>query len=297
MNSRKFLIKRALEEVEQKQDPSFWGIPGAAALGVIPGAALAVSQLSTAKMISNLENVKAMDPVMRGKLRRAMGGEHVPHLRPHYTDPYTLQRARSGAFIGGSGTPDVAVNPILDALEKERGVPYLNAKDAKKPFADPRLRAKLRAGFLYGDLKAPEIFAHELGHATGWKGLHKLQPYSRGAMMLGGPVSTAVAAGMADPNKGYGESVLRGGLTGGATGLLMSSPALAEEARASLRAMKALKAVGASPELIRRARGNLLNAFSSYLAVAALPHASSGMVGGALGRWWKHKPAGNPKET
>lgn len=117
---------------------------------------------------------------------------------------------------------------------------------------------------------ALDILAHEFGHAT------RYSPNSFGALRRAVPVSALAALGHS--------AGLLGGLAvdpdsnSQAAGLLaaqalLSTPQLAEEGYASIRAIRGLRKLQASGELseaaIKAAKGRLLRAFGTYGAAAA----------------------------
>ena len=127
------------------------------------------------------------------------------------------------------------------------------------------------------------ILAHEFGHLTGkWRDkfqkLKKLLPVTAAASLLGAPYLAGKAT---DPDDTMGRAALKGGLIGSGVGLAGTAPKWAEEARASLRAIRGLRKVKAP---IGRAALGLGSAFGTYAAPGLLFGAGTGIIGALLRR-------------
>jgi superfamily II DNA or RNA helicase len=150
----------------------------------------------------------------------------------------------------------------------------------------PSLRRMLRKyGLIYGsDVNKPAVAAHEMGHSTGSNVMLPVEAAQMNASPLfGGLLASGMAAHtLRNPPIGLGSSLARVGLTGAAgagAGLLFHLPTLFEEGRASLRGLKALREAGFSDKDVSEARGDMWNAYKSYLSHATLRPAAYAALG------------------
>jgi hypothetical protein len=132
-------------------------------------------------------------------------------------------------------------------------------------------RAK-RAGILVGPPKGRMgVAAHELGHAANAaknKLLFSLAITSRKVPLIGMPGVGAVVGGiMAAAPEDANSWVVKAAPI---MPVLFHAPVLADEALASIRGLKGMKALGTySPQVLKKAKGNMIKAFGTYLLEAA----------------------------
>jgi hypothetical protein len=201
------------------------------------------------------------------RLRKALGAEKIPIVHdsplpgmegsPHYMPPEGPKLSRT---FGGKGS-----GPTFPKGTEEHGYIYV----PKKTHA--------------------EILAHEMGHGTG---LGKSKWYKYPAMagrvfggLLGLPAAAYMAYAGADPESSALGAAGSGALTGALTGAVASSPVLFEEARASYRALKGMKALGVPTSRLMKAVGRLGGAFGTYAFGATVPAAVWGATAGSYGRY------------
>ena len=159
----------------------------------------------------------------------------------------------------------------IEGLGRDFEYPKGKIGDLLRKHHEKSVRGKLskfqRArGAVVGKTDMPlHILGHEFGHSQRsrlagiLRRLSLLQPIS----MIAAPALAARWAG--DEDLSLGQSVLRGGLIGGGTGLIGAAPVLGEEARASYNAMKALRKMKhLGPEKLKYMRNQLARAFGSY---------------------------------
>lgn len=141
-------------------------------------------------------------------------------------------------------------------------------EDARKAGGEALVRQAKKGGIVYGPRGGADAVAHELGHAANWaknKGLSSLStagriPILRKASLLAGGIMSVA------PEDAESAIVKAAPLAPG----VIWAPLLADEALASVRGYKGLKSVGKfSPQVLKKARGNLMKAFGTYLIGAA----------------------------
>ena len=129
-------------------------------------------------------------------------------------------------------------------------------------------RAK-RVGIVVGNPKAPPgILAHEVGHAVNYAKNKILTALATTSRFIRGPEVGAIVGGVMAAAPEDAESwVIK---AAPAMPVLFHAPVLADEALASVRAIKGMKSLGSySPKVIQKAKGNLVKAFGTYLLHAA----------------------------
>ena len=214
----------------------------AAGVGTLGGVAAGISGAHEKPM--SLRNI--------AKMKRKMGVKGVPIVKnpqQHMFGPGL------GQMFSAYASPDV--------VEKLHGK------------VDMPERARKRGVIFSHTGGAPSIIAHEMGHAgpTG----SKLQKASMGVygyskafgIAGGGAAGGYIAKQMARKGEDPKTTARRGMIAGGIGGLIGGGPMIAEEARASYRAMKGLKAVGHGPKQLLHAGLTLGAAGATYLASAA----------------------------
>lgn len=112
---------------------------------------------------------------------------------------------------------------------------------------------------------APSVFSHEMGHASGKSFIHKYpQIYTHSRNLAGLALAPALISNLyTDPDS------TAANIAKYAPGVL-ATPALYEEARASLRGLKGLSHVGGKGAVLR-GLVPLLGAFGTYGSLAAAP--------------------------
>lgn len=149
-------------------------------------------------------------------------------------------------------------------------------------------------------LNGPDVIgaAHELGHAKinqspfGRKVQNRAGGFSRGATNAG--ALTGALVGAADPDAPWWQR----GLASAASSAAMSSGQLGTEGLASFHGYNMLKAHGATPDVLRAARGRLGRSWLTYLA-PVVAGTASGLVTGELGsraRKWVDGKMAPPEE-
>lgn len=198
-----------------------------------------------------------------------------------------------GSLLGGAAWEADAVSGHAKLDEASAGMLKHIMKSKANVFRDPaQVPPELRklpgaflpeqtgpAGAIWTHYNAPEaILAHELGHSSGRNILSRTQDMTHTIGILGEYSPYAAMLGSFatyDPEDESIKGKLKNIAKGTALGSAAAAPQLIEEARASLRAIKGLKAIGASPARISAARRLLLKAFGTY--------AWNGLGGSALG--------------
>jgi len=144
-----------------------------------------------------------------------------------------------------------------------------------------------------GGKKGPaSLIAHEMGHASAnTKGMRsktwqKAIQHGRAA----GGVAALVTGGLMGARKGdrsRTRDFVEGGAVGAATNLAGAAPQIFEEGRASVRAVRGLKAIGHSRK--GRIMAGLANAagLSTYVGLSAATGIGSGVLGAGIGRYAK----------
>jgi hypothetical protein len=206
------------------------------------------------------------------KMRKNMGAGHVPIVTSNF------QKAVGpgiGQMFSAYAKPE-----HLDAIKEH---PIYESKGVP--------RAAKEHGAIFTHTKgAPSVIAHEMGHAgpkvskvrnvtLGAYGASKV--YGVGA---GGIVGGYVAGRMARKGEDPKATARRGMIAGAVGGLAGGAPMLAEEGRASYRAMKGLKSIGHGPKKLLHAGVTLGAAGLSYVAAAAGGGAAFGGPTAALTR-------------
>lgn len=149
-------------------------------------------------------------------------------------------------------------------------------------------------------LDKPNVIAaaHELGHAKinqtplGRRMQHRFGGLARGAMRTG--ALTGALVGAADPDAPWWQR----GLASAASSLALSSAELGTEGLASFHGYDLLKRHGATPDVLRTARGQLGRSWLTYLA-PVVAGTASGLVTGELGsraRKWVDSKMAPPAE-
>ncbi len=134
--------------------------------------------------------------------------------------------------------------------------------------AEEIARAK-RVGMVVGPVLEPSgAVAHEVGHAVNNAKNKILTALARTGRLIGGPTVGAVVGGVMSAAPEDAESwVVK---AAPALPILFHAPVLADEALASVRAVKGMKSLGTySPKVLKKAKGNLVKAFGTYLLQAA----------------------------
>lgn len=118
------------------------------------------------------------------------------------------------------------------------------------------------------------VYAHELGHAVSAKKnkiLSGVQGFARKGAVQGASVIASALMAVAPDDA---ESLVVSAAP--AVPALVQAPILAEEALASLRGYKAIKGIGIKDaKVLKKARGNLIKAFGTYLVGAGIMVAPS----------------------
>lgn len=134
--------------------------------------------------------------------------------------------------------------------------------------------------------------AHEVGHATTEQSaIGRLYQNKAGRTAMRGPHALPIAGGLGllgglatDDKRLLALAALSGGL--------LSLPALGSEAMASIRGLRNLQRLGASPEALRSAAKALAPAFGTYLARAGKNTAASAL-GTGVGMGLRHLMRGD----
>lgn len=118
----------------------------------------------------------------------------------------------------------------------------------------------------------PGVLAHEMGHASGAMRdtLHKTIKYTRIPALMGATLAPMFQTSGMEPGSAEWNAVTYGPAA-------LMAPTLAEEARASYRALKALNRVGGRGAMLRGIL-SLLPAFGTYAAGAAAPIVSGSII-------------------
>lgn len=261
------------------------GIGAAAAAGLGAIGAPAIAAASKEDPISKKEVDKLRKAMKANRVQITDMGEGA--ARSHgaaYMPPHVPRKA------GGTGKAAPFYQGMYDAVKGMMG-------------AEPDATSARRRGFASvpgGEKGSPHLMAHELGHASKANKKWSLRnPKWSSAVTLSrslGPVASGIAAGtLAYKGKGesddVGKEVRRGAAIGAAGNLVASSPHLFEEARASVRGARGLKAIGKSKKYVRRFGRNMAGAFGTYLIGAAAAGGAAGSVGAAIGRYKREQKA------
>jgi hypothetical protein len=183
--------------------------------------------------------------------------------------------------------PDVRVYTSMDDLIRDSGVSRLSPEAIKLKMEEGRAAFAAQMGnkrVAYVPPSAhPAVLAHELGHMTGYFGDKKFNELKRlgmRAQSLGpkaiiglGTLGAGLAGVKNTPEER--EKAYRGAQIAAGAGTLLHAPTLAEEARASIRAVNMGRKVGKGWEYARK----LAPAFGTY---AAMPVAVAGTTLGTL---------------
>lgn len=133
-----------------------------------------------------------------------------------------------------------------------------------------------------GNVNGPAVMAHELGHASHYKGrarktlggllgtgAHKAYGY-QGATGIGSQIYAWNQGKKAARAEAEGKKTSTWNKVGSAVvPLALSAPVLVSEAAASRRGLQLLKEAGASKEALKASKGQLGHAFNTYLARSA----------------------------
>lgn len=185
--------------------------------------------------------------------------------------------------------PTQALGTSVDALALKMGIkPPARAKYKKFAYLHPsRVKGKVLnkfKNFTAGDLARaresgvilgpwqgrPESVAHEMGHAANAVKNKVLTALANTTRRMGAavPMAGAVAGGLMAIAPEDAESLVVKAAP--LMPVLAYAPILADEALASVRAVKGMKAMGThSSKVLRKAKGNLVKAFGTYLLDAA----------------------------
>jgi len=209
---------------------------------------------------------------------------------PRHLSDYVKERA---SFIGKGMRPEVLMS-TFDVPPR-----LINEAVEKGLIVGPRLYSPM---------------AHEMGHASTPTGISKLfgrdswleRKFSGAGQRMDkltkkypnlkyikplGLTAVGAAAGKSDSAIGAGG---KGALAGAGAGLLLQGPRIYEEARATMKGLKALKQLGVDKAIRRASRGALSRAFGTYLWNAGAPAALLGL-GGGLGRHFLTKSLNKKK--
>ncbi len=304
MKAAYFLIKKAVEltkEVAQPATPAAKQPSLKKELATVLGlgaAATAATGWAGVHLMGGLNHEK-QDPAFRSKLRKAMNAEAIPHLIVDKSPPVPAATTFAGRFRQGiettyGGNTPASMSKYMAPAEaiEHHATLRLPPAMAKLPSRDVTKAVDMlkERGYVLGSPHMdPAVLAHEYGHLTGSKGLHKFYHPSMRMMSLSAPLSAAVAGATTDPNESAAKGLGKGALKGAAISLLAAAPHLAEEARASIRAMRGMRAAGATPAMLAKGRSQLTQAFLTYLATPVVKGTTSGAVGAAIGRKLKSR--------
>lgn len=146
----------------------------------------------------------------------------------------------------------------------DRAVGLLKAEG----YSTQQIEKARRAGVILADTtRGPEFVAHELGHAANVKKNKVLSALSHRALYRPG-LSAVVGGLMAVLPEDADSAVVKAAPL---VPLVAQAPTLADEALASLRGFKGIKQLGQySPQVLKKAKGNLMKAFGTYLAIAGV---------------------------
>jgi hypothetical protein len=286
--------KRAADDTEHSEI----GTPALAAAGASLGTSGV--QLGLGEVLSG---GKAATPEQIKRLQKVMGGRHVQFGQMSGAVREQIRRIPmlgklmernfdKGGYIPGGGWGPESKSPLSLPREVRReGVATMYGREQ----GSKRMRGRAaRRGFIIGKNMAPEVAAHELGHATGRHKLYGMQAAAKkwGAWptMIGGYIAGKHYGG--DSESGAGAAA-RGSLGGAAASLPMAIAILPEEIRATGRAFKALRRTGVKG-LAPRAR--LIAALGTYLLGALGIGATAGVFGALRARAKKkNKPIADKK--
>lgn len=241
-------------------------------LGYAAGAGLALStiplQLSQFRMMREQGAASAVAENLRDEFTRALRARMgvSPELRifPELTEPTSAFYTKAGP-ISALGRTE-----LRSAGLSEKTIEHLVR----------------RGGVATGAGSPTAILAHELGHATGWRPPQFIQ-YAKKLMRPAMVASPILAAHMVGPESSTLGAAGKGALIGGGLGGAVMSPVLAEEIRATMRAIQGLRQTGMlAPQQLAAARKmlGLRGALGTYLAGALLPTAGLGAIGATYGR-------------
>lgn len=268
-----FLIKRSLsaaatETVDpaatETVDPEGWKVPLAwnLARGGEEGKELGLQGLS--KYVHSVPTGE-LSPNLIEKLKGALNAKNVP---------FFPTKRHLGGWLPSWGVSLAKKYPGIRALLEAR---LGGSTDELLQKAHPE------KGIIFGS-RSPAVIAHELGHASG------ISPHGNVLWGLPSQIGRAVgpSAGMfyagykANPEDNFFKTLGKGALRGSATSLLFGSPVLLEEARASLRGLRGLKAIGHPIGPSSKFMGA---AGLTYLLSSGVSGATYGALGASVGRW------------
>lgn len=252
------------------------GLVGAALLKKPIGRVLRASSAQTSERTLARINrtARKLYPQLKGvkrvssELANQMGGAAFTH--PRMVKMGKLSILQRAARMSGHGAE-------LDALNKELG-------RSPQIFVPPGKRA--------GSIGATAAtYAHELGHGAYHTGrASRFKNIASGLSGVGTKEGTAILGSLAAhpliARSNLSEKRKRQlHLIAGAVPLGAAAPMLADEALASYKGLKILKAAGASQRRMRNSRRLLGGAYSSYLNIAA----PGGVFGGVTGHLYRKR--------
>ncbi len=176
----------------------------------------------------------------------------------------------------GIESPLVVNDPAL--RETEYGYAKPSSIDKKvqtalknEGYSAAQIEKARRAGIIIGPTatRGPEIYAHEMGHAANAAKNKILTAISDRRLYHAAVPASLIAGGlMAIAPEDADSFIVK---AAPAVPVIAQAPVLAEEALASFRGFKALKSLGKySPEVLKKAKGNMIKAFGTYLTTAAV---------------------------
>lgn len=245
------ISKVAEDPMEEKLDEAGREVASAALGATVGAAALAVTPMALDKAVEITNNA-----VLRNI------SNTLPKEQTHFAALAEKMGLSSPLFVHtGVENAEGGFSPAAN-IRREKGL----VDDLRGRGASPaQIKHAKKHGAVYAHLgRGPEVIAHELGHKTVRARNKILSVLASPAANRYAPVAGMAAGGLMALAPQDAESwVVK---TAPVAPLLAMTPILADEALSSIRGFKGMKDLGMfKPEVMKRARGNLIKMFGTYL--------------------------------
>lgn len=271
----------------------------ATAVGIAALGGLGSQAIGSSQYIKMMEKGDEIDPTEAMKLTEKLKGKAKDMGTKIVEDPSFNNSAYAGSSQGKSLRNTVAYlkNKGKNSKLAEGLAQGLETYGKTAAGGSEELYKHLgKDAIVMGNVNGPAVMAHELGHASHYKGragktlggllgtgAHKAYGY-QGATGIGSQIYAWNQGKKAARAEAEGKKTSTWNKIGSAVvPLALSTPVLVSEAAASRKGLQLLKEAGASKKTLELSKGQLKNAYNTYLANSAA-QAVGGLVTRQLGK-------------